>query len=181
MSEIKKYQNWPGLVEYTKEFKEWIWKLFRKVHARIGHVEEELASVREKTAVNYQLVENPELVDGKYEYTLYDFNHPEEYHGKIVIDVSTGIQTVNWYDWRNGTEQRSAGFTRSYRWEGSRAQWETIISPESLNIWKNRLVFANINEPDGSITKYIWAGDNAFTYEMGAVYWDSPEDDGERP
>ena len=31
MSEIKKYQNWLGLEEYTKEFKEWIWKLFRKV------------------------------------------------------------------------------------------------------------------------------------------------------
>ena len=55
MSDIKKYQNWTGLEEYTKEIKEWIWKLFRKVHARIGYVEEELAYVRENAKTQVTL------------------------------------------------------------------------------------------------------------------------------
>jgi len=43
MENNKTIFDWENTELYTKEFKEWIWKLFRKVHARIGHVEEKLA------------------------------------------------------------------------------------------------------------------------------------------
>lgn len=172
MSDIKKYQNWPGLEEYTKEFKEWIWKLFRKVHARIGHVEEQLAKVRETSKVDYELIGN-KTPDQKYEYVLYETITGEE-HGKIVIDPSVGIHTVNWYD---GSSQ-TAEFTKVYRWTGNRGEWASNVESK----WKNCLVFGNIIEIDGSITKCIWAGNKDYIYETGAVYWDEPEFEGsERP
>ena len=95
MSDEKKYQNWPDLVLYTKEFKEWIWKLFRKVHARIGHVEEELSKVKQSTIQNYELKKTAD--DNQIIYTLTETVSQTE-HGKIVIDPSTGIQTVIWED-----------------------------------------------------------------------------------
>lgn len=95
MAEEKKYQNWPDLVLYTKEFKEWIWKLFRKVHARIGHVEEELANVKRQQTSNYELEQSIE--DEEYVYKLIETTTKTE-HGRIVIDPSTGIQTVVWED-----------------------------------------------------------------------------------
>lgn len=95
MSDNKKYQNWPDLVLYTKEFKEWIWKLFRRVHARIGHVEEELSKVKEKTASDYQLEQVIE--DEQYVYKLVETTTQTE-HGRIIIDPSVGIQTVVWKD-----------------------------------------------------------------------------------
>ena len=139
MSDIKKYQNWSGLEEYTKEFKEWIWKLFRKVHARIGHVEEQLAKVRETSKVDYELIGN-KTPDQKYEYVLYETITGEE-HGKIVIDPSAGIHTVNWYD---GSSQ-TAEFTKVYRWTGNRGEWASNVESK----WKNCLVFGNIIEIDG--------------------------------
>lgn len=171
MSDIKKYQNWSGLEEYTKEFKEWIWKLFRKVQGRIGHVEEELAKVRETSKVDYELVGNI-TPDQKYEYVLYETITGEE-HGKIVIDPSVGIHTVNWYD---GSSQ-TAEFTKIYRWTGERGEWASNIESK----WKNCLVFGNIIEIDGTITKCIWAGNKEYEYKEG-VYWDEPEFEGsERP
>ena len=89
----KQYQNWPDLVLYTKEFKEWIWKLIRKIHARIGHVEEDLAKVRDEVAVDYRLLQTgdqDELI-----YTLVEKNTGTS-HGTIVIDPSTGVQIVTW-------------------------------------------------------------------------------------
>lgn len=91
----KKYQSWPDLVTFTKEFKEWIWKLFRKVHARIGHVEEELDKVKTEMGSNYELVQTIE--DDEYIYKLVEKNSQTE-HGEIVINSSTGIQTVVWQD-----------------------------------------------------------------------------------
>lgn len=95
MIDEKKYQSWPDLVTYTKEFKEWIWKLFRKVHARIGHVEEELAKVKENGTSNYQLKQ--EADEENIIYKLMEENTHTE-HGRIVINPSTGVQTVIWED-----------------------------------------------------------------------------------
>lgn len=47
--------NWNNLDLYTKEFKEWIEKLFRKAHARMGHIEEDLAKVKRAAKNDYQL------------------------------------------------------------------------------------------------------------------------------
>ena len=74
-NEKNTYQNWEGLLNYTKEFKEWIWKLFRKVHARIGHVEEELAKVRENTKVDYEIVHT--FHEGNNIYILQQKNLPK--------------------------------------------------------------------------------------------------------
>ena len=50
------------------------------------------------------------------------------------------------------------------------------------NDWDNYIVFAQIMETDGSITKCIRAGNKDYIYETGAVYWDDPEFEGtERP
>lgn len=95
MEENKNYQSWPDLVTFTKEFKEWIWKLFRKVHARIGHVEKEISLVKEQTKVNYELEQTIE--EEEYVYKLIETNSQTE-HGKIVINPSIGIQTVVWKD-----------------------------------------------------------------------------------
>lgn len=95
MSDEKKYQNWPDLVLYTKEIKEWIWKLFRKVHARIGHVEEELAKVKEHSTVDYQLKQYEE--DNTYIYKLIETVTQTE-HGTIVFDASSGIAPIIWED-----------------------------------------------------------------------------------
>lgn len=97
MSEIKQYQNWSGLVEYTKEFKEWIWKLFRKVHARIGHVEEELAKVRENSNIKYEIKKTSE--SGKYVYSLYETVKKQGPLGdRIIIDPSAGVLPIEWVD-----------------------------------------------------------------------------------
>ena len=90
----KTYQNWPDLVLYTKEFKEWIWKLFRKIQARIGHVEQDLAKVRDEVAVDYNLTQTGAGDEGLI-YTLVEKNSGTA-HGTIVIDPSTGVQLVLW-------------------------------------------------------------------------------------
>lgn len=178
MSEIKKYQNWPGLEEYTKEFKEWIWKLFRKVHARIGHVEEELAHVREVLKVDYELRGGLQP-DNSYIYELYEKNSKTT-HGKIVISAAGEIQVINWYD-AKGTEQeeQKEPLTHVLHWSGTRQEWvNKIVS----NDWNNYIVFAKITETDGSITNCIWAGNKDYVYVIGAAYWDEPEFEGnERP
>ena len=172
MENIKEYQNWTSLDFYTKELKEWIWKLFRKVHARIGHVEEDLAKVRETSKVDYELIGN-KTPDQKYEYVLYETITGEE-HGKIVIDPSVGIHTVNWYD---GSLQ-TAEFAKVYRWAGNRGDW--VSNTESK--WKNCLVFGKITESDGTVTDCVWAGNKDYIYETGTVCWDEPEFEGsERP
>jgi len=89
------YQNWPNLVLYTKEFKEWIWKLFRKVHARIGHVEEELSNVKDHVNVNYEIILSEN--DNTYVYKLIETTSRTE-HGSIILDASAGIQPVIWED-----------------------------------------------------------------------------------
>lgn len=91
----KRYQNWPDLVLYTKEFKEWVWKLFRKVHARIGHVEEELAHIRETVKTDYQL-EPHQISEYEIRYDLVDVLHPDEDHGSITINDEGGISIVTW-------------------------------------------------------------------------------------
>ncbi len=97
MDEIKKYQNWPGLVEYTKEFKEWVWKLFRKVHARIGHVEEEIAKIKKSVVSKYTIKKTVE--DNKIIYGLYETTTETGPIGdRIIIDPSTGVQLVEWID-----------------------------------------------------------------------------------
>lgn len=47
----KSYVNWESLDLFTKEFKEWIWKLIRKIHSRISHVEEEMATKKQVAIV----------------------------------------------------------------------------------------------------------------------------------
>ena len=88
ITDEKRYTNWPDLTLYTKEFKEWIWKLFRKVHARIGHVEEDLAKVREEVATDYQLVNV-----GDEDETIYALieTHSGEEHGTIHFDTSASV------------------------------------------------------------------------------------------
>ena len=178
MSEIKKYQNWPGLEEYTKEFKEWIWKLFRKVHARIGHVEEELAHVREASKVDYELRGGLQP-DGSYVCELYEKNS-RKIHGRIVISASGEIQVINWYDAEGtGQEEQKDPLTHVLHWSGTRQEW---VNKNVSNDWNNYIVFAKITETDGSLTKCIRAGNKDYIYETGAVYWDEPEFEGnERP
>ena len=93
--ENKEYQNWPGLDFYTKEFKEWIWKLFRKVHARIGHVEEDLAKAKEELRSDYRLIE--ETDSESITYNLVETKTGEN-HGSIIFDPSSGILPVIWED-----------------------------------------------------------------------------------
>ena len=178
MTEIKKYQNWLGLEEYTKEFKEWIWKLFRKVQARIGHVEEELASVRETVKVDYELKGGLQP-DNSYVYELYE-NISRTNHGKIIINALGEIQVVNWYDADGtGPEEQKDPLTHVLHWSGTYQEW---FNKNISNDWNNYIVFAQITETDGSITKCIRAGNKDYIYETGAVYWDDPEFEGtERP
>ena len=95
MSDTKQYQNWPNLVLYTKEFKEWVWKLFRKVHARIGHVEEDLAKAKSELRTNYQIVKDQD--DESLTYNLIEMETGSN-HGSIVFDPSSGIKPVVWDD-----------------------------------------------------------------------------------
>ena len=178
MSEIKKYQNWLGLEEYTKELKEWIWKLFRKVHARIGHVEEELAHVRETVKVDYELKGGLQP-DNSYVYELYE-NISRTNHGKIVINTDGEIQLINWYDAEGiGPEEQKNQLTHILHWTGTHQEW---FNKNISNDWDNYIVFAQIIETNGSITKCIRAGNKDYIYETGAVYWDDPEFEGtERP
>jgi hypothetical protein len=48
MENKNEYLNNRGLSTFTAQFKEWIYKLFRRVHARIGHVEEDLYHTRKE-------------------------------------------------------------------------------------------------------------------------------------
>lgn len=82
--QINQYLDKEGLTEYTKEFKEWIWKLFRKVHARIGHVEEDLAKLKSESKVDYELVKSEDKDNKKIIYTLIEKNSGTE-HGQIEI------------------------------------------------------------------------------------------------
>lgn len=121
--------------------------------------------------VNYELIGNKSS-DQKYEYVLYETITGEE-HGKIIIDPSTGIHTVYWYD---GSTQ-TAEFSKVFRWTGERDEWTSNVESK----WKNCLVFGNIIENDETITKCILAGNKEYEYKEG-VYWDEPEFEGnERP
>ena len=72
----------------------------------------------------------------------------------------------------------NSSFTSSGSVTGNRGEWASNVESK----WKNCLVFGNIIEIDGSITKCIWAGNKDYIYETGAVYWDEPEFEGsERP
>ena len=155
MSEIKKYQNWPGLEEYTKEFKEWIWKLFRKVHARIGHVEEELAHVREEALVDYELLDKGLQPDGTYLYELYEENSGTP-HGSISINTSGEIQVVKWYD-AKGQSQEIPGnaLTKVIRWSGSLSEWQ---NKTNSNDWENCIVFGKVTDQQGRISYRYFAG-----------------------
>ena len=86
-----------------------------------------------------------------------------------LVDTSTGVHTVNWYD---GSTQ-TAEFSKVYRWTGERNEWTVNVKKPR---WKNCLVFGKITEIDGSITKCIWAGNKEYEYVDG-VYWDEPEID----
>lgn len=91
------YQNWSNLVLFTKEFKEWIWKLIRKIHARIGHVEKELILLKKNINSDYWLIQNSILEDGKIKYDLVE-KTTGEIHGSILFDTSGGIYPAIWND-----------------------------------------------------------------------------------
>ena len=94
MEDNKNFLNWPGLDLYTKEIKEWVLKLIRKVHARIGHVEEDLAQVKKQAVKNYYIKES-ETHDKDVIYQLYDSNGPVEASDKIVISGG-GVNLTKW-------------------------------------------------------------------------------------
>lgn len=169
MAENKKYyENWPGLVEYTKEFKEWIWKLFRKVHARIGHVEEELAHVRETSKSDYKLLDKGIQPDGTYIYELVE-GVTGTSHGSISINTSGEIQVVKWYNANGTNEQVGNALSKVLHWTGSSSEWTTLINSHR---WDDYIVFAKVEE-NGSSVKHLWAGNKDFVYDEGSVYWDN--------
>lgn len=91
------YEN---LRDYTTQFKEWIFKLIRRIHARIGHVEEDLAKLKRQTARDYELVEGTTDA-GETSYTLYD-NITQTSHGSIIMSGGTGGSTSYWHEDGNG-------------------------------------------------------------------------------
>ena len=98
MENKNEYLNNHGLSTFTAQFKEWIYKLFRRVHARIGHVEEELYHTRKellkKTNMNYQLTQKVNS-SGDMEYVLMETITKTE-HGSIVIDVDGDLPAFTW-------------------------------------------------------------------------------------
>ncbi len=98
MENKNEYLNNRGLSTFTAQFKEWIYKLFRRVHARIGHVEEDLYHTRKellkKVNVNYQLTQKVNQ-DGDTEYTLMETT-TKTAHGSIVIDVDGDLSSFMW-------------------------------------------------------------------------------------
>lgn len=89
----KNFLNWSGLDLYTKEIKEWFLKLFRKVNARIGHVEEDLAQVKKQSVRNYRIQETTNPNDVVYQ--LYDVNGPVEQSDPIII-TGGGVNVSKW-------------------------------------------------------------------------------------
>lgn len=84
-AEKNKYLEAAGLDLYTREFKEWVWKLFRKVHARIGHVEEDLAELKNNagSAVDYEIEKTTS--ESSDIYTLVEKKSGTS-HGQIIIE-----------------------------------------------------------------------------------------------
>jgi hypothetical protein len=97
MKDNKERLDWFSLERYTKDFKEWILKLFRKSHARMGHIEEELSKVREEARADYQLETNEVTVDSStvIRCTLVETISGEE-HGHIEINPDQAIFIPNW-------------------------------------------------------------------------------------
>ena len=87
--------DWFKLEKYTGDFKEWILNLFRKVHARIGHVEEDLAKLKRKLASNYIILNQSD--SEKIKYTLFETVSGKD-HGSITIDPATGGFIPTWTD-----------------------------------------------------------------------------------
>lgn len=82
----KEYLDKHGLDLYTREFKEWIWKLFRKVHKRIDHVEEEIANIKVQSGaagtIDYQIEKTIE--DDTEVYTLVE-TISGTMHGQVIV------------------------------------------------------------------------------------------------
>lgn len=91
----QEFVDYDNLTLYTKEFKEWIMKLFRKAHARMGHIEEDLASVKKMNQVNYVL-EKSDTIDGGTQYVLIEKNSGTA-HGNIMFDAN-GQQVLTWHE-----------------------------------------------------------------------------------
>lgn len=116
--------NWENLNRYTEQFKEWILSLFRKVHARIGHVEEDLYNLEGRvdthdTEIGYFQTNLTAYYDEtmvKYQNTMsrlgdvlyimqttkddiYDrndlINSSIEYHNEYLMDLSTRADGVD--------------------------------------------------------------------------------------
>lgn len=98
MENKNEYLNNRGLSTFTAQFKEWIYKLFRRVHARIGHVEEDLYHTRKellkKVNMDYQLTQKVSQ-SGDMEYVLMETTTKTE-HGSIVIDVEGDLNVFTW-------------------------------------------------------------------------------------
>lgn len=92
MANITEHLDWSGLNTYTQDVKEWIFKLLRRIHARIGHVEEDLYNVR-KSIKQYYIEKNTDQ-SGNIVYSLLD-NSSKSSHGDIVIS-SEGVVVSTW-------------------------------------------------------------------------------------
>jgi len=90
----KERLNWGGLELYTKEFKDWILRLFSKAHARMGHIEEEIANVKKNSKVDYQL-ETTLATETSITYSLTE-RYTGTNHGNITIKNNTGITVPTW-------------------------------------------------------------------------------------
>ncbi|WQJ53782.1 MAG: hypothetical protein [Wendovervirus sonii] len=86
--------NWMNLDLYTKEFKEWIEKLFRKAHARMGHIEEDLAKLKRKAITDYRMETSqstPTQIDVVLRETV-----SGEAHGSFTIKTDGTVEITKW-------------------------------------------------------------------------------------
>jgi len=94
MEQNTEFMTWKNLDLYTKEIKEWVEKLFRKAHARMGHIEEDLIKVRKETKTDYQL-EAMQVGTDKLNVNLYE-TVSGTHHGGFTISTTGQIELTKW-------------------------------------------------------------------------------------
>lgn len=89
----KQHLSWDGLSRYTIDLKNWLYPLLHKIHARIGHVEEDVYKIKMANKTTYSIQKMPSS-EGVI-YSLVN-DATQESCGDIHFDSSVGVTVSTW-------------------------------------------------------------------------------------